>query len=266
MNIQNIKLFLDQKVKLYNTPEYLETDPLQVPHGFSVKEDQEIAAFLSASIAWGQRKTIVRNAWKIMELLDNKPYDFILNDYKDTEHFDSFVHRTFNAEDLRFFIGALHFIYKELGGLEQVFVDGYLKSNSVYSALNHFHDTFIYAGIKMTNHSSKHRAEKHISNVNKNSAAKRLNMFLRWMVRKDEQNVDLGLWKKIPVSALMLPLDVHSGNISRELGLLNRTQNDWKAVVEITDILREFDPNDPCKYDFALFGIGVFKADFRLIT
>ncbi len=261
MEIENIKLFLDQKVKLYNTPVYIETDPIQVPHGFSKKEDVEIAAFLSASIACGQRKTIVQNAWKIMELLDNHPYDFVLNDYMDTAHFKGFVHRTFNADDLKFFVGALHFIYKELGGLEQIFMDGYHQTESIYSALSHFHHTFINAGNKMSNLSTKHRAVKHISDVNKNSAAKRLNMFLRWMVRQDEQNVDLGLWKHIPMSSLMLPLDVHSGNISRQLGLLLRKQNDWKAVLEITDILKEFDPLDPCKYDFALFGIGVFKAD-----
>lgn len=253
----DLQLFLDQKVKLYNTPEYIETDPIQVPHSFSKKEDIEIAAFLSASIAWGQRKTIIKNAWRIMELLDHSPYEFVMNDYNDTAHFKGFVHRTFNAEDLDFFIKALHIIYNEFGGMEQVFYDGYSKDNSVRSALNHFHNIFTNAGLQSLN--KNERSFKHISDVSKNSAAKRLNMFLRWMVRNDDQGVDFGLWNQIPMSALMLPLDVHCGNVGRELGLLERKQNDWKAVEEVTKRLSEFDPKDPCKYDYALFGIGVFK-------
>ncbi len=238
---------------MYNRPEYIESDPIQVPHRFSRKEDVETAAFLAASIAWGQRKSIINNANRLMVLMDNAPYDFIINSDPETEwkHFEGFVHRTFNAEDCLFFLASLRNIYLHHGGLETVFSKGYSIENNVYGALKYFREVFL---------SLPHaeRVRKHLSDVTNNSAAKRLNMFLRWMLRKDDSAVDFGLWNAIPMSALMLPLDVHSGDVSRALGILQRKQNDWKAVEEVSAVLRSFDANDPVRYDYALFGIGVF--------
>ena len=187
-----------------------------------------------------------------MQGMDNNPYQFLLDTTEaDWLHLADFKHRTFNSADLFFFLKSLQNIYKNHGGLEQVFTEGYQSDQTVFSALTHFRRIFFEID-------SPHRTQKHISDVSKNSSAKRLNMFLRWMVRNDNAGVDFGLWKNVPSSALMLPLDVHTGNISRQLGLLQRTQNDWKAVVEVTSRLAEFDPTDPVKYDFALFGMGVF--------
>ncbi|MCL1868711.1 MAG: TIGR02757 family protein, partial [Paludibacter sp.] len=221
-------------------------------HRFSRKEDIEIAGFLASTIAWGQRKSIIKNALRFMDLMDNSPCDFILhsNENTDWQRFSSFVHRTFNGEDCLFFIKSLKNIYLKHSGLENVFACGFEKSQTIYGALAHFRSVFLELP-----HS--HRVEKHLSDVTRNSAAKRLNMFLRWMVRADDAGVDFGIWKKIPQSALMLPLDVHSGNVARAFGLLMRPQNDWKAVEEITAVLRTFDSADPVKYDFALFGAGV---------
>lgn len=245
----NNKLLLDEAVLRFNQPDFIEHDPIQIPHKFTRKEDIEIAGFLAASIAWGQRKTIVRNANFLMDLMEDSPYDFVMEG-KDFERFNQFVHRTFNGTDCLFFMQSLHNIYQNHGGLEQVFTDGFHSEETIYSSLKHFRNIFIEIP-------HEKRAEKHLSDVTSNSSAKRLNMFLRWMVRKDEKEVDFGIWNGIPASALMLPLDVHTGDVSRALGLLRRKQNDWKAVEEITGILRTFDANDPIKYDFALFGMGV---------
>ena len=246
----NLKEFLDEKFNQYNTPQFIETDPIQIPHRFTKKEDIEIAAFLTASIAWGNRKMIIRNAEKIINLLDNEPHDFIMYASKDeVESLPNFVHRTFNHTDLVFFLKSLRNIYKNHNGLESVFST---NNNDITKALINFRKTFFEIPFP-------ERSSKHISNVAKNSAAKRLNMFLMWMVRKDTRGVHFGLWNKINPSALYLPLDVHTGNVSRKLGLLKRKQNDWKAVAEITNRLRKFDPVDPVKYDFALFGLGIFE-------
>lgn len=254
INSQELKDFLDEKYYQFNNPEFVLSDPIQVPHSFSSKEDIEIAAFLSASIAWGQRKTIIKNAFRLMTFMDNQPYDFILNaESSDLSIFDVFVHRTFNGEDCRFFIRSLQNIYKNHGGLEQVFTKGYSEDSTVESALAHFRTIFLE-----TDH--QRRSEKHVANILKNSSAKRLNMFLMWMVRKDGRGVHFGLWDKIDPAHLYLPLDVHTGNVGRKLGLLSRQQNDWKAVQEITQNLQSFDPADPVKYDFALFGLGIFEG------
>lgn len=248
-----LKAFLDHKVKLYNTEQYIETDPIQIPHRFGKKEDIEIAAFLTSSIAWGQRKSIIKNASFLMDLLENSPYDFVINASKtEIQQVRQFVHRTFNGLDCEFFIYSLRNIYNQYSGLENVFTAGYQLDNTVYSALKHFRKVFLEP-------EHEKRINKHVSDVQSNSAAKRLNMFLRWLVRSDECGVDFGIWKNIPMSALMLPLDVHAGDVGRALGLLNRTQNDWKALEEIMAVLRDFDKNDPVKYDYALFGIGVFE-------
>ncbi len=246
----NLKEFLDEKYNQYNTPQFIETDPIQIPHKFTEKEDIEIAAFLTATIAWGNRKMIIRNADKIVNLLDNEPYSFIVNaSDNEIESLANFVHRTFNIVDLHFFLKSLRNIYKNHNGLENVFSQ---QGNDIPAALINFREIFFEI-------SFPDRTSKHISNVAKNSAAKRLNLFLMWMIRQDNRGVHFGIWNKIKPSALFLPLDVHTGNVGRKLGLLKRKQNDWKAVAEITNGLREFDPSDPVKYDFALFGLGIFE-------
>lgn len=253
--LSEIKYLLDDRYRRYNHFDFIETDPIQIPHTFGKKEDIEISGFLTATIAWGQRSTIIKNARKLMAQMDNAPHDFITNATEaDLEIFSDFKHRTFNAVDCRFFIRSLQKIYAQHGGLEGVFSTAYRNEQSIAAALISFRKVFFE-----TMH--ENRSEKHLSDVNRNSSAKRLNMFLRWMVRSDESGVDFGLWKNIPASALMLPLDVHTGDVARALGLLNRTQNDWKAVEEITNVLRSFDPIDPVKYDFALFNYGVYELD-----
>lgn len=241
--------FLENYTLKYNSPEFIENDPIQIPHQFTDKEDIEIAGFLSASIAWGQRPVIIRNANKIMEMMDFAPADFIRNcTDSDLQTFSSFKHRTFQYVDLQFFIKSLQNLYLNFGGLEKVFEKGFKKdAKSALIEFNTLFNTFPHLA----------RSEKHISNPVKNSAAKRLNMYLRWMVRKDNKGVDFGLWKNISPAKLMLPLDVHTSRIGRDLSLLSRKQNDWKAVEEITASLRAFDAADPVKYDFALFGFGV---------
>ncbi|RMG83793.1 MAG: TIGR02757 family protein [Bacteroidetes bacterium] len=241
---------LNYKVQLYNNPEFIETDPVSIPHSFSKKEDIEIAGFLTASIAWGNRSVIIKNAARLMQLMDNSPYEFVINfEPEDLRQFENFKHRTFQFPDLQFFLTALQDIYRNLGGLEAVFSR---YPDDIKLSLDYFRKIFL-----QTAHLP--RSEKHLSSPLKGSACKRLNMFLRWMVRKDNKQVDFGIWKQIPMSALKLPLDVHSGNVARKLGLLSRKQNDWKAVEEVTGNLAQFNPEDPVIYDYALFGMGVFE-------
>ena len=190
---------------------------------------------------------------KLITLMNNNPLEFLLNNpEEDLDVFRDFKHRTFNGTDCIYFMKSLKNIYRNHGGLEKVFTDGFQKGNTIFSALIHFRKVFFEL-------EHEHRTEKHVSNVEKGASAKRLNMYLRWMIRSDKNAVDFGLWKQIPASALMLPLDVHTGNVARKLGLLTRVQNDWQAVEEITAKLREFDLKDPIKYDFALFGLGAFE-------
>jgi uncharacterized protein (TIGR02757 family) len=254
--LKEIKELLDEKYLQYNNPEFIETDPICIPHQFSLKENIEISAFLTATIAWGNRKSIIKNAGNLISLLDNNPYEFIMNaNSKDLQVLSSFCHRTFCGIDAIYFIKSLSNIYKEHGGLETIFTDEYKLKKNIKSCLSRLREVFFEL---------KHptRTEKHVSNVDKGSSAKRLNMFLRWMVRKDDHQVDFGLWSQIPSSALQIPLDVHSGNVARNLGLLKRRPNDWESVTELTNVLRSFDPNDPVKYDFALFGMGIFEGKF----
>jgi len=251
-DLADLKAFLDEKVAKFNQTHFVETDPIQVPHKFTLKEDIEIAGFLTATIAWGNRTAIIKNAEKLLALMDNQPYDFIQNATPAEIHrLQPFVHRTFNGQDCIYFIHALRNIYRNHKGLQAVFRAGFQRDKTVTSALSAFYKTFFEI--------SGERTRKHVSNVQKGSSGKRLNMYLRWMVRSDKAGVDFGIWKEIPASALMLPLDVHTGNVGRKLGLLNRKSNDWKAVEEITEKLRIFDPADPIKYDFALFGLGAFE-------
>ncbi len=259
-NNTNLKDFLELKVKLYNTESYIESDPIQIPHRFSKKEDMEIASLLTSTIAWGQRKAIIKNASFLMELMENTPYDFVLNASKsEVQEVQQFVHRTFNGLDCEYFIYSLRNIYNNHNGLESVFTNGFLTDNSTYSAIKHFRNVFFEL------EHNKH-VEKHVSDVRTGSAAKRINMMLRWLVRSDDCGVDFGIWRSIPTAALMLPLDVHVGDVSRALGLLSRKQNDWKALEELMVTMRQYDPNDPVKYDYALFGIGVFenKKDIQI--
>lgn len=250
---ENIQSFIDQKALSFNRPAFIETDPIQIPKLFTTKENIEIAGFLAATIAWGQRPTIIRNAHRLITLMQDNPFGYIMNsDERDWDVFQDFKHRTFNGTDCIYFLKALKNIYQNRGGLEQVFTEGFLKDGTIFSALVHFRKVFFEL-------EHERRTEKHVSDVERGAAAKRLNMYLRWLVRADKAGVDFGLWKQIPASALMLPLDVHTGNVARKLGLLTRTQNDWRAVEEITANLRAFDAQDPIKYDFALFGLGVFE-------
>ena len=248
----DIKEFLDEKVYQYNTPAFIESDPISIPHRFDLKEDIEISGFLAATIAWGNRTMIIKNATKLIRLMGNSPYDFIMNH---EEHhlgrFNGFVHRTFNEVDLVYFIKAIQNIYANHGGIENIFA----RSVTPYSTQPAIHE------FKQVFFSLQHpiRTHKHVSDPMKGSAAKKINMYLRWMVRSDNKGVYFGIWNGINPSQLSCPLDVHSGNVARKLGLLARNQNDSKALVELDSNLRQLDQLDPVKYDYALFGLGVFE-------
>ena len=212
MTQAELKEFLDEKAAFYENPSFLEDDPLQIPHRFSNKEDIEISAFLTATIAWGNRKSIITNASRLMELMDYSPHDFVMNyEQKDIESLSSFVHRTFNGEDLQYFVHSLNNIYSNHGGLESIFSE-YQESNSLQFAISKLKEVFFQP-------EHPKRTEKHVSDPNKGSAAKRINMFLRWMVRDNTAGVDFGLWKSLNPSQLSCPLDVHSGNVARKLKL-----------------------------------------------
>ncbi len=252
LTAKDLKEFLDEKHDQYNQKHFIESDPIAIPHLFSLKEDIEISGFLTATIAWGQRPTIIKNAKRMMQAMDEAPYEFILNaSNNDLKAFEGFVHRTFNSTDCIYFIKALQHIYTQHRGLEHVL--GNTDHQDLKTAIEQFRKLFF----SFPNAPS--RSFKHISNPGENSAAKRINMYLRWMVRKDARGVDFGIWKKISPATLYCPLDVHSGSVARKLGLLERKQNDWQAVTELTEQLRKMDPKDPVKYDFSLFGLGIFE-------
>jgi len=249
---KNLKQLLDKKYHEYCNEEFIALDPVQIPHFFSRKEDIEIAGFLTASIAWGQRPVILKNAKKLMQMMEYEPHDFIINHtIADRIGFKDFRHRTMLSDDILFFIESLQNIYKNHGGLEKIFNNGY-KKNKIKGAIMELQNIFFEID-------HPKRTRKHISNPDENSAAKRLNMFLRWMVRKDNSGIDFGIWREISTADLMLPLDVHTAKNARKLGLLKRKSNDWKAVEEVTNHLRIYDPVDPVKYDFALFGMGIYE-------
>lgn len=248
-----LKAFLDEKVLLYNKPDFIDSDPIQIPHLFIQKEDIEIAGFLAATIAWGNRKMIINNSKKMMALLGESPYDFVMSHQE--HHLDlleGFVHRTFNSLDFTTFIKALRHIYQNHGGLEAIFAR-HQKDESLQPAIHEFKKAFFEIAHQTRTH-------KHVSDPLAGSAAKRINMYLRWMVRDDKAGVDLGIWKTISPALLSCPLDVHSGNVARKLGILTRKQNDAKALAELDTQLRLMDKSDPVKYDFALFGLGVFEG------
>ena len=250
MNQIELKEFLDYKANQYELIDFITSDPIQIPHRFKQKEDVEIAGFLTASIAWGNRLSILKSANKMMALMDNAPYDFIINHKKrDLSIFEGFVHRTFNATDLTFFVRSLQNIYKNHQGIENFFS---LNNPSLQDTIHDFKSIFFEID-------HPQRTLKHVSDPLKGSAAKRLNMFMRWMVRSNTKGVDFGIWKQHSPAQLSIPLDVHTGNIARKLNLIQQKQNDSKKLHELDKKLRKFDPLDPVKYDYALFGLGVFE-------
>ncbi|MCB0478925.1 MAG: TIGR02757 family protein [Crocinitomicaceae bacterium] len=250
MNPAELKEFLDFKADEYNSPSFIATDPIQIPHEYHRKEDIEIIGFIVATIAWGNRTMIIRNGRKLMQIMGESPHDFVMQATSDQIDKTDFIHRTFNSEDLKNFLKAMKVLYIEKDGLESLFVESI--------GLN-MKDRIIHFNHEFTQLFESQRTSKHVANPLKGSAAKRINMYLRWMCRKDNKGVDFGIWNAIDPSELHLPLDVHSGNIARKLGLLNRKQNDWKAVEELQEEVLRMDRKDPCKYDFALFGLGAFE-------
>ena len=247
---KELKDLLEHKFNLYNSTNFIIEDPISIPHAYNQKEDIEIISFLISIISWGNRKSIIKSGNKLREILGSSPIDFIMRfKEKDLKKID-FVHRTFNKFDLIYFLKSLKNIYENHDGLENVFSKN-LNDEFMYNNISNFRKIFF-----SLNHEK--RTEKHISNPKKNSACKRINMFLRWMVRNDGV-VDFGIWKKIKPSMLSCPLDVHTGNIGRKLNLISRKQNDLKTVLELDQKLRSFDKNDPVKYDYALFGMGVYE-------
>jgi uncharacterized protein (TIGR02757 family) len=249
----DIKDFLEEKFRQFSASNFIDTDPIQIPKLYQSKEDIEIAGFLTATISLGQRPQIIKFAKNLLSQMGESPYEFIIDSsHSDIQSLSKFYYRTFNGEDCIAFINSLKKIYSSGSNLENVFNEGYEKYSTIKGAIAYFRMIFLGDNFPK-------RSQKHISNVMANSAAKRLNMYLRWMVRPAKDGIDFGLWRRIPPSSLMLPLDVHSGRVSRSLGLLERKQNDWKAVEEVTNNLRIFDPLDPVKYDYALFGLGVFE-------
>lgn len=255
-----LRTLLNQKASKYEKARFIEDDPISIPHDYSLKQDIEISAFWTAILAWGNRKTIIKKAKELFALMDNAPFDFCKNHQeKDRQRFLGFKHRTFNFVDSCYFLEFLQFHYLKEESLENAFlVEG--KCESIEGSLIHFEEYFF-----SLSHSPK-RTRKHISTPARKSSCKRLNMFLRWMVRSSEKGVDFGIWKSINSKQLMLPLDVHVGRMARELGILERESNDWKAVEELTSKLRFLDPEDPAKYDFALFGMGIDqKKGFEIL-
>lgn len=253
------KEFLEYHVQRFNNLSFIQYDPISIPHLFVKKEDIEIAGLLTALISWGNRTAILKSGRQLMKVMNHSPFDFVVHaDKKDLKTVSHFYYRTLNGDDMLFLVTALQNIYRNKGGMETIAQKGYDSNKNIKDVIIHIREAFLE-----TPHLN--RSEKHLANPDKGSAAKRLNMFLRWMIRKDEKGVDFGLWKNIPDSGLMCPLDVHSGRIARQLKLLTRKQNDWQAVEELTAYLRKFDANDPVKYDFALFGIGMSKPSTQAI-
>jgi|SRR6185437_8915842 len=246
-----LKKFLDEKVEQYNTSAFIENDPVSIPHLFTKKQDIEIMGLWAAVLSWGNRKTIINKCRELIKLMDNAPYDFVLNHKeKDLKPFLTFKHRTFNSTDALYFLHFFRHYYSNSNSLEDAFVVS-KKDETVETGLINFHNQFVSLP------DFPERTKKHISTPERNSACKRLNMYLRWMVRKDKKGVDFGIWNKIKPAQLICPCDVHVDRVARKLGLIQRKQTDWITAVELTQNLKQFDPNDPVKYDYALFTLGV---------
>ena len=249
----NLKEFLDQKVHEYNQPGFIEHDPIMVPHGYRQKQDIEIAGFLAAVFAWGQRKTIINKSREFLALMGNEPYRFVLSyQENDLKPFQDFKHRTFNGTDALYFLHFFHWFYERHNSLEEAFIAGLKdEDDTIENGLVYFFELFF----SLPDHPK--RTYKHIPTPQRKSACKRICMFLRWMVRNDERGVDFGIWSKIKSSQLICPCDLHVDRVARKLKLISRKQTDWQTAVELTESLKQFDPEDPVKYDFALFGLGV---------
>lgn len=251
MNKNELKSLLDAKVDLYNQPLFIKDDPISIPHLFSKKQDIEIAGFFAAVFSWGNRSTIIRKSKELMQLMDMAPYEFcISHSPKDLKRVTGFKHRTFNDTDLLYFIEFFKHHYKINKSLETAFI---VHGDSIEKMLTGFHHYFFSL------EDVPARTKKHISSPEKNSTCKRLNMFLRWMVRKDEKGIDFGIWKNIPSSELICPVDLHVARVARKLNILKRKQTDWLAAVELTSYLKTLDKNDPVKYDLALFSLGIIE-------
>lgn len=249
--MHDLKFFLDSKVEQYNRPQFIENDPVLIPHLFTQKQDIEIMGFWAATLAWGQRVTIINKCKELIGLMDGAPYDFIMNHEEiDLKRLLKFKHRTFNDIDTLYFIAFFRHHYTRFDSLEDAFVPKE-EAIGVEESLNHFRKYFF----SLPDH--PHRTMKHVSSPSQKSTCKRLNMFLRWMVRKDSCGVDFGIWNKLKSSDLIMPCDLHVDRVSRKLGLITRKQTDWQTALELTQRLKEFDPKDPVKYDFALFGLGI---------
>ena len=243
--------FLQHHFEKYNHPDFIETDPISIPHAYQLKEDREIAGLITALLAWGQRPVILRNAQRFLDLMDRDPLSFILaHTSTDRKRFSGFVHRTFNGEDAIYLLKALQQAYLHHGGLEGLLQKHITTPAEFGQSISGFRNDLL-------SFKAPARFSKHLADPLRNSSAKRLCMYFRWMVRKDKAGVDFGIWKSISPSVLHCPLDLHSGRVARHLGLLTRNQDDWKAVTELTTALRKFDKNDPSKYDFALYGAGI---------
>ncbi len=251
--MQNLKDFLDEKVAKYNQPDFIANDPISIPHRFSKKQDIEISGFFAAILAWGQRKTIINKCLELFRLMDDAPHDFLLNYHEsDLPRFERFKHRTFNEVDTLYFIHFLSWFYRSHESLEDAFLKGQNgRADAMEAILTQFHQ-FFFSLPDFPN-----RTRKHIATPARKAACKRINMYLRWMVRSDQSGVDFGLWKKISPAQLICPCDLHVDRVGRKLGLITRKQTDWLTAVQLTQRLRELDPADPVKYDFALFGLGI---------
>ncbi len=250
MNRKELKSFLDAKVEEYNQPGFIPNDPVCIPHKYSKKQDIEIAGFIAAVFAWGQRKTIINKSHEFLELMENEPHQFVLNySESDLKPFLGFKHRTFNSTDALYFLHFFRWFYQRHDSLEEAFGNG--TDQSMEARLSYFFNLFF----SLPDH--PRRTYKHIPNPSRKSACKRINMYLRWMVRKDEKGVDFGIWNRIATSELICPCDLHVDRVARKLGLIERKQTDWQTAVELTENLSRLDPDDPVKYDYALFGLGV---------
>jgi len=251
MQTIHLKKWLDAKAAAYNNPAFIPHDPVSVPHLFTLKQDIEIAGFFAAVFSWGNRTTIINKSKELMEMMDYAPYQFITqHQAADLKRIKNFKHRTFNTDDLIYFIAFFHRHYSSFSSLETAFFPA--AGLSVQEGLNYFKQYF-FSGEHLP------RTEKHIASPRQKSSCKRLNMFLRWMVRKDRQGVDFGIWKMITPADLICPLDIHVARVARKLNLLKRKQTDWQAALELTHVLRTLDKNDPVKYDFALFNLGIVE-------
>ena len=246
---ERVQALLEQKFRQYNRPDFISNDPIAIPHQFSSQADIEIAGFFAAIFAWGNRTTILNKSRELLELMDNAPHQFIIQHReKDLKKLLHFKHRTFQSTDLLYFIQFLQHHYRQEESLESAFIPG---NKEMESRLNAFHNYFFSLP------DAPERTRKHVANPERGSTCKRLNMFLRWMVRRDKNGVDFGLWKKIKPSELICPVDVHVARVARKLGLIERRQTDWQTALELTEALRSFEAKDPVKYDFALFSLGV---------